>query len=58
MNTLVNELKKCEETAKDDKEILEVVAANPILTSLLIPSKRSLSTVDYCAYYLLSPLMV
>ena len=58
MNSLINELKKCEEPAKDAKEIFDNITANPTLASFLIPSKRSLSTVDYCAYYLLSPLMV
>lgn len=56
--SLISELKKCEEPAKDAKEVLDNIAANPTLASFLIPSKRSLSTADYCAYYLLSPLMV
>jgi len=48
----------CEEPARDAREVLKNIAENPTLASFLTPSKRSLSTADYCVYYLLSPLMV
>ena len=48
----------CEEGASDAGSVLKAIGENPALHAILTPSKRDLTVVDYCAYYLLSPFMV
>lgn len=51
-------MKACEESTEDARSMLKAIGENVSLQSVLVASKREISAVDYCAYYLLSPLMV
>lgn len=51
-------MRACEERTEDARSVLKAIGENVSLQSVLVASKREISVVDYCAYYLLSPFMV